>query len=121
MPSSQICNTFRTQVFSLLLGSSGSRGFIRRTSSPIFRPSFVMHNILSSDASTMPECTLAARSLRFCTISFWSSEGFATTVSNVASGTGRWSWSLVLMSATSLNIFMSSGRLKNLAKRVLAR
>ena len=28
LPSSQICSTFRTQVFSLLLGSSGSKGFI---------------------------------------------------------------------------------------------
>ena len=31
------------------------------------------------------------------------------------------SWSEVLMSATSLNIFISSGRLKNFANRVLAR
>ena len=37
------------------------------------------------------------------------------------SGTGRCNWSEVLMSATSLNIFISSGRLKNFANRVLAR
>ena len=48
-------------------------------------------------------------------------DGFATTVSNFASGTGRWSWSDVLMSATSLNMDISSGRLKNLANLVLAR
>lgn len=40
---------------------------------------------------------------------------------NFASGTGRCNWSEVLMSATSLNIFISSGRLKNFANRVLAR
>ena len=33
----------------------------------------------------------------------------------------RCSWSAVLISATSLNRFISSGRLKNLEKRVLAR
>lgn len=52
LPSSQICSTFRTQVFSLLLGSSGSMGFIRRTSKPILRPSLVTQSILSTDASS---------------------------------------------------------------------
>ena len=70
LPSSQICSTFRTQVFSLLLGSSGRMGFIRRTSRPIFRPSLVTHSILSSDASTAPEWIFAARLLSSCTISF---------------------------------------------------
>ena len=38
-----------------------------------------------------------------------------------ASGVGRCSWSAVLMSAASLNMAISSGRLKNLARRVRAR
>ena len=96
-------------------------GFISRTSRPIFLPSLVTQSILSTDASTVPEWISAARLLNSCTISFWRSDGFATTVSNFASGTGKWSWSAVLMSATSLNMDISSGRLKNLANLVLAR
>lgn len=70
LPSSQIFNTFCTQTFSLLLGSSGSMGFIKRTSRPIFLPSFVTQSILSTEASTAPEWISAARLLSSCTISF---------------------------------------------------
>ena len=41
------------------------------------------------EGSTLPLCTLAARSESEATISFWISEGCTTTVSNFASGTGR--------------------------------
>ena len=77
--------------------------------------------MLSMEGSTLPLCTFAARSDSDATISFWISDGCTTTVSKSASGTGRSSWSLVLISATSLNMDISSGRLKNFAKRVRAR
>ena len=58
-------------------------------SRPIFLPSEVIFSMLSTDGSTLPLCTLAARSESEATISFWISEGCTTTVSNFASGTGR--------------------------------
>ena len=92
-----------------------------RWSSPSLRPSEVILSILSSLGSMLPPCTLAARSERAFTISFWCSVGWATILWYSTSGVGRWSWSAVLMSAISLNRFISSGKLKNLEKRVLAR
>lgn len=47
--------------------------------------------------------------------------GWATMLWYSTSGVGRWSWSAVLMSATSWNKFISSGKLKNLLNLVLAR
>ena len=120
-PSCQWRRMLATHWFTFVLASSGRAGFIMRWSRPSFRPSDVMRSILSSRASTVPECTFSARLDSSFTRAFWCSVGLQTTVWYSASGTGRPSWSAVLMSATSLKIAMSSGRLKNLAKRVRAR
>ena len=60
-----------------------------RWSRPILRPSDVIFSILSTEGSTTPEWTAEARLDSSATISFCNSEGCTTTVSNLASGTGR--------------------------------
>ena len=109
------------QAFTLLSSSSGSSGFISRWSRAHFLPSLVMRSMLSSLGSTLPLRTASARSEKDATMSCWISLGFKTSLTNSASGTGSFSMSAVCTSATSLNMEISSGRLKKRANRVLAR
>ena len=120
-PSRQICMILSTHWLTLVPGSSGSSWLMIRSSSPSLRPSLVILSILSWDGLTVPLCTREARSESAFTISCCCSVGWATTLWYSTWGVGRCSWSAVLMSATSLKRFISSGRLKNLEKRVRAR
>lgn len=120
-PSRQCFRMLATHWFTFVPASSGRAGLMMRWSNPSCRPSLVIASILSVWASTLPEWTFSARLDSSFTRAFWCSVGLQTTVWYSTSGTFRSSWSAVLMSATSRNRFISSGRLKNLAKRVLAR
>ena len=120
-PSNQMRNTLSTQRLTFVPSASGSRGFTTRWSRPSLRPSFVMASMLSSLGSTILAWTFVARSESSCTSFFCISVGCETSLWYTTSGVGRFSWSAVLMSATSRNRFISSGRLKNLENLVRAR
>ena len=120
-PSRQICMMLSTHWLTLVPGSSGSIWLMIRWSRPQLAPIRRDLEHIVHDGSTLPRCTSDARSERAFTISFWISVGWATMLWYSTWGVGRCSWSAVLMSATSLNRFISSGRLKNLEKRVRAR
>ncbi len=102
---------FFTHTLTLLFGSSGNRGLISLWSRASFLPSLVILSILSSSGSTLLSLTLSARSEMPFKTSFCSWVGIVTIVSYSASGTAKSSISAVLISATSLNIAISSGRL----------
>ena len=108
---SQILKAFSTHAAAFEFSLSGSRSFTSLWSRASFLPSFVILSILSWFGSTRLLRTASARSARDCTISFWCSLGLRTTFSYCTSGTGSFSISAVWMSAHSLNIDISSGRL----------
>ena len=108
---SQIEKIFLTHTLTFELGSSGSSGFINLWSRASFLPSFVIFNILSSVGSTWLFLTASALSEIASNISFCSSVGFVLITSKFASGTGKFNISEVFISATSLNMLISSGKL----------
>ena len=110
-PFSHFSNIASTQAFNLLPSKSGSKGLISRWSRASFLPSLVILSILSTLASTIPLRTFSALSASSATIFFWCSDGFTEILWKIAFGTGRSSISAVFISATSLNIAISSGRL----------
>ena len=119
--SSHIRRTLRTQALTLLSGSSSSPLSMSLWSRPIFLPSEVILSMLSCHGSTRLFLTSSARSASFSIIFNCSSVGGTATFSKCASGTGRFRTSAVFISATSRNMAINSGRLKNLEKRVRAR
>ena len=104
----------------MLLSESGNKGFISLWSSASFLPSFVILSILSSVASTVPDLIFSALSPKAFTISCCISLGFTTTFIFSNSGVGKFNVSAVWISATSLNIDISSGKLWNFANLVFA-
>ena len=120
-PSSHTWKAFSTQVLTLLFSASGRSSFNSLWSNAHFLPSLVILSMLSTVGFTRPALTSSARSEKALTISCCSSLGFKTSLINSASGTGRFSISDVWISATSLKMEISSGRLKKRANRVFAR
>ena len=114
----QISKTLFMHTFTLEFGSSGSDGFIHLWSSPIFLPSTVSLHILSSVGSTAPARIIFARSPRFFIIFDCIFVAGTLILCISKSGLSRFNVAAVLISAHSLNMFISSGRFWNLAKRV---
>ena len=118
--SCHISNTLLTHILTLLCSKSGNSGLTIRWSTASFLPSVVIFSILSTLGSTEAERTRSARLPHSSTKLRCSSLGFATTVLNSALGTGKLSISAVCISAHSLKIFISSGKLKNFANLVFS-
>ena len=120
-PSCQMRWMLLTHRLTLLFGSSGRSGLITRWSRPSLRPSEVIFQHIVLRGSNRAGMYLGGAFGQLLHHLLLQRRGLCDLGVIDGSGRGRFSWSAVLMSAASRNRFISSGRLKNLEKRVRAR